>query len=147
MWSHFSLRESKSCFTAMWHASKYHNMFYHHLFYHQCCWSIMSFLNKLILGMKMFLSCWERLDHLLWFWDRVTKLSFCISPGKPFKLCFMQSWISWSGHTTEIWSLSTPPPHQESTEKKRDEQWEEICFPYLDGVINISHVHYQGENL
>jgi len=65
----------------------------------------------------------------------------CILSGKPRKLWLMQSLIFWSRHNSEIWSLSAPPTHQESTVKRHS------CFPHLNGLIDISHVHYQGKNL
>lgn len=60
-------------------------MFYHHLFYHQCCWSIVSPLNKLILGMKMFLRKVSSSPLILGQSNR-TQL-FSILSGKPFKNC------------------------------------------------------------
>lgn len=41
----------------------------------------------------------------------------CILPGKSPKLWFMKSLTCWSGHTNEIWSLSTCPTHQGNTEE------------------------------
>lgn len=63
---------------------------------------------------------------------------FCILSGKLFKLCFMQSWISWSRHTSEIWSLSTPPPHQERKEMSNERRY--VFHIWMVSLISLMDI-------